>query len=107
MPEHRCSHCGALLKHCPRCDRVLSSDRFTRSSKSAAGLSCWCRECQKDHRSDPARKARQREVNRAKTAARTAARRAQGRDAPSDAPSLEERLVALEAMVRKQASSDG
>lgn len=32
-------------KPCPRCDRVLPVDCFTKNKKNASGLASWCREC--------------------------------------------------------------
>jgi hypothetical protein len=101
MSEH-CPTCDALLKRCPRCGETKPADRFTRSKTAASQLSSWCRDCQRDHREDPERKARQREASRARTALLTQRRRAaraQREDAGEDARSLEERLAALERTI--------
>ena len=86
-----CPECGSRLKHCPQCDQVLSADKFTRSKTSATGLSCWCRACQKAHRDDPERKARQAVLNRAHRVTRRQQR----------SESLEERLAAIERAIRE------
>jgi hypothetical protein len=100
MAQESCPHCGALLKLCPRCERTLPADRFTKSKTSATGLSSWCRACQKTHRDAPERKARQSATNRAWRAGR------QGQRSPAPQTDLERRLAALEAAIRKPAPRD-
>lgn len=34
-----------ILKHCPKCNRDLTLDMFTKSNSLKDGLSCWCKEC--------------------------------------------------------------
>ncbi len=33
------------LKHCPKCDRDLSKENFSKNAQLKDGLSCWCKEC--------------------------------------------------------------
>jgi hypothetical protein len=94
----RCPSCGALLRRCPRCGETKPADQFTKSKRSATHLSTWCRGCQREHREDPERKARQRESNRAANARRTQRKRDERSQSNR---SLEERLAALERAVEQ------
>jgi hypothetical protein len=33
------------LKHCPKCDRDLPKEKFSKNVKLKDGLCCWCKEC--------------------------------------------------------------
>lgn len=36
-------------KWCPKCGRVLPTDKFNRKAKATDGLQCWCKECQREY----------------------------------------------------------
>ena len=33
------------LKHCPKCNRDLTKENFSKNAQLKDGLSCWCKEC--------------------------------------------------------------
>lgn len=33
------------LKHCPKCNRYLTKENFSKNAQLKDGLSCWCKEC--------------------------------------------------------------
>lgn len=40
----------AGTKRCPKCERTLLVEEFTRNKNYSDGLSCWCRQCQLNYR---------------------------------------------------------
>ena len=40
------------MKRCPRCEEDLEPENFYKDSKSADGLSSWCKDCKKARRKE-------------------------------------------------------
>jgi hypothetical protein len=54
------------IKRCPKCGNSKSLDQFSQDRHSADGLSCYCRDCRREH----PRRYRQEYPDRGRTAAR-------------------------------------
>jgi hypothetical protein len=98
LPSGCCPGCGALLRVCGRCRRLLPVDAFYACSSRADGLQWACVECQLAYRRErAAKRARRREAARQWRAANP------GRHAATSrryrAREVERRLAALEAAV--------